>query len=80
MKIGRRINREDRELIPAEPRQYVHMAESGGKDLRRLSNGQVALQVAEGIIDLFQLIKIREEDIAAPTHSPGKREALRSLR
>ena len=54
----------DTELVPAQPRQRVHVANSSGKPLGKGDQQPVTVGVAQGVIDLLEPVEVDHRDRA----------------
>ena len=56
------VRDEDAELVAAEPGHRVGLAHDRGQAARKLDQQQIAVVVAEGVVDLLEAIEVHQQD------------------
>ena len=79
---GRRLDRaqEDRELVAAEARDGVVLAQQAREALADLAQHLVAVVVAEGVVDLLEAIEVEQHHRDAGPGAPGARDRVLGAR
>ena len=72
--VGRRLRQEDRELLAAEPRRDVVVAQLGAEDLCDALEDSVAGEVAVAVVDVAEQVEVGHDQRHRPLEARGARD------
>ena len=78
--LGRRLRQEDRELLAAEPRRHVVVAQLLAEDLRDALEDRVAGEVAVAVVDVAQEVEVGHDQRHRPLEARCARDLGRERR
>src|SRR5439155_18988249 len=70
------VDRQHGELVPAQARNDVRLPKASRENLRGLDQRAITLRVTEGIVDLFEVVHVDDDE---PTPSLGTTSELQVL-